>query len=115
MIPPTALSTKLGRLHLPNPVLVASGTFGYAREMAGLVDFKKLGGIVPKTVTLNPRPGNPPPRTAETTSGLLNAIGLDNDGLEYFLENHLPWLASTEVACPIVLNIAAKFPAWQPG
>ncbi len=108
MIPPTALSTKLGRLHLPNPVLVASGTFGYAREMAGLVDFKKLGGIVPKTVTLNPRPGNPPPRTAETTSGLLNAIGLDNDGLEYFLQNHLPWLASTEVACPIVLNIAAK-------
>ena len=68
MIPPTALSTKLGRLHLPNPVLVASGTFGYAREMAGLVDFKKLGGIVPKTVTLNPRPGNPPPRTADDQS-----------------------------------------------
>jgi len=108
MIPVSALAVTLGRLRLPNPVLVASGTFGYAREMAGLVDFRRLGGIVPKTVTLNPRAGNPPPRTAETTSGLLNAIGLDNDGLEYFLANHLPWLSSPEVGCPVILNIAAK-------
>ena len=103
-----SLAVSLGRLHLPNPVLVASGTFGYAREMAGLVDLAGLGGIVPTTVTSLPRAGNPPPRTAETTSGLLNAIGLDNDGLEYFLANHLPWLSSPEVGCPIVLNIAAK-------
>ncbi|MFM8933157.1 MAG: dihydroorotate dehydrogenase [Gemmataceae bacterium] len=108
MIPVSALAVSLGRLRLPNPVLVASGTFGYAREMAGLVDFRRLGGIVPKTVTLNPRAGNPPPRTAETSSGLLNAIGLDNDGLEYFLANHLPWLSSPEVGCPVILNIAAK-------
>ena len=72
------LSVTLGRLRLANPVLVASGTFGYAREMDGVVDFAKLGGIVPKTVTRQPRAGNPPPRTVETPSGMLNAIGLDN-------------------------------------
>src|SRR5438270_234764 len=73
------LSVTLGRLSLRNPILVASGTFGYAREMAGLVDFAKLGGVIPKTVTAQPRIGNPPPRTVETPCGLLNAIGLDND------------------------------------
>src|SRR5260370_28406466 len=70
------LSVTLGRLRLANPILVASGTFGYAREMAGVVDFKLLGGIIPKTTTRQPRPGNPPPRTVETPSGMLNAIGL---------------------------------------
>ncbi|MCZ2342282.1 MAG: dihydroorotate dehydrogenase [Bacteroidales bacterium] len=100
------LSVTLGRLTLQNPVLVASGTFGYAKEMAGLVDFQKLGGIVPKTVTQSPRAGNPPPRTVETASGLLNAIGLDNDGLEHFLEQYLPYLRSLPTA--VIGNIAGK-------
>lgn len=100
------LTVRLGRLALRNPVLVASGTFGYAREMAGLVDFARLGGIVPKTVTQAPRAGNKPPRTVETSSGMLNAIGLDNDGLEHFLEHHLPYLRTLPTA--IVGNIAGK-------
>ena len=60
------LAVTLGRLHLKNPILVASGTFGYAREMASAVDFSRLGGIIPKTVTRQPRAGNPPPRTVES-------------------------------------------------
>jgi len=100
------LSVTLGRLSLRNPVLVASGTFGYAREMAGLVDFAELGGIVPKTVTMAPRAGNPPPRTVETPSGMLNAIGLDNDGLEHFLAHHLPSLRTQPTA--VLGNIAGK-------
>lgn len=100
------LSVSLGRLRLANPVLVASGTFGYAREMAGVVDFAQLGGIVPKTVTRQPRVGNPPPRTVETPSGLLNAIGLDNDGIEHFLSHHLPYLRTLPTA--IIANIAGK-------
>src|SRR6478672_2299052 len=100
------LSVTLGRLALRNPVLVASGTFGYAREMAGLIDFAKLGGVIPKTVTRAARAGNPPPRTVETPSGMLNAIGLDNDGLEHFLAHHLPYLRTLPTA--IVGNIAGK-------
>lgn len=100
------LSVSLGRLALRNPVLVASGTFGYAKEMAPLVDFAKLGGVVPKTVTHAPRAGNKPPRTVETASGMLNAIGLDNDGLEHFLTHHLPYLKTLPTA--IVGNIAGK-------
>ncbi len=100
------LSVRLGRLALRNPVLVASGTFGYAREMAPLVDFSKLGGIVPKTVTAAPRAGNKPPRTVETASGLLNAIGLDNDGLEHFLAHHLPYLRTLPTA--VFGNVAGK-------
>ena len=88
------LDVQLGRLRLANPITVASGTFGYAREMAGLVDLSRLGGILPKTITQQPRPGNPPPRTVETTGGMLNSIGLDNDGIEAFLERQLPYLAS---------------------
>jgi dihydroorotate dehydrogenase (NAD+) catalytic subunit len=100
------LSVTLGRLALRNPVLVASGTFGYAREMAGVVEFAKLGGIIPKTVTAAPRHGNTPPRTVETASGMLNAIGLDNDGLEHFLTDHLPYLRTLPTA--VIGNIAGK-------
>ncbi len=100
------LSVTLGRIRFRNPILVASGTFGYAKEMAGLVDFSKLGGIVPKTVTQQPRAGNAPPRTVETSSGMLNAIGLDNDGLEHFLSHHLPYLLQQPTA--IIGNIAGK-------
>ncbi len=102
----TDLSVTLGRLHLRNPILVASGTFGYAREMAGVVDFARLGGIIPKTVTRRPRIGNPPPRTVETASGMLNAIGLDNDGIEHFLHHHVPYLRTLPTA--IIANIAGK-------
>src|ERR1700687_3618058 len=100
------LSVTLGRLRLANPILVASGTFGYAREMAGAVDFAKLGGIIPKTVTRQPRIGNPPPRTVETPSGMLNAIGLDNDGIDHFIAHHLPYLRTLPTA--IIANIAGK-------
>jgi dihydroorotate dehydrogenase (NAD+) catalytic subunit len=99
------LSVALGRLRLPNPILVASGTFGYGREMAGLVDLRRLGGIVPKTITPAPRKGNVPWRTVETASGLLNSIGLDNDGVESFLTRQLPWLLGC--GAPVIVSIAA--------
>ena len=99
------LSVQLGRLQLANPIMVASGTFGYAREMVNLVDLGRLGAIVPKTVTPQPRQGNAPWRTIETPSGLLNSIGLDNDGLDAFLAHHLPYLHST--GSPAVVSIAA--------
>src|SRR5271168_218251 len=98
------LAVTLGRLRLQNPILVASGTFGYAREMAGAIDFARLGGIIPKTVTRLPRIGNAPPRTVETPSGMLNAIGLDNDGIDHFIEHHLPYLRTLPTA--IIANIA---------
>jgi dihydroorotate dehydrogenase (NAD+) catalytic subunit len=98
------LAISLNRLQLANPILVASGTFGYAREMQPFVPFAKLGGIIPKTVTPLPRIGNPPPRTFETAGGLLNSIGLDNDGLDAFLEKHLPFLL--ELGTSLIVNIA---------
>ena len=100
------LEVQLNRLRLKNPILVASGTFGYAREMAAFADFSQLGGIIPKTVTPLPRPGNPPPRTVETSSGLLNSIGLDNDGLDAFIEKHLNALLG--LGTSIIANIAGK-------
>lgn len=100
------LSVRLGRLSLGNPILVASGTFGYAREMVPFVPLTDLGGIVPKTVTARPRAGNPTPRIVETSAGMLNAIGLDNDGLDHFLEHHLPWLRT--VGTSIFVNIAGE-------
>ncbi len=98
------LSVSLGRLRLANPIMVASGTFGYAREMAGLVELGRLGAIVPKTITPQPRGGNAPWRTVETSGGMLNSIGLDNDGVEAFVEHHLPYLAGLGTA--IVVSIA---------
>ncbi|MCA8995433.1 MAG: dihydroorotate dehydrogenase [Planctomycetaceae bacterium] len=100
------LEVQLGRLRLRNPILVASGTFGYAREMAAFVDFAKIGGIIPKTITPVGRIGNPPPRTVETASGMLNSIGLDNDGLDTFITKHIPYL--TSLAAPAFANIAGR-------
>src|ERR1700694_753145 len=100
------LTVTLGRLRLAHPGMVASGTLGDAREMAGSVDFARLGGIVPKPVTRQPRAGNSPPRTVETPSGMLNAIGLDNDGIEHFLQHHLPYLRTLPTA--VIGNIAGK-------
>ena len=102
--PSADLSVLLGRLRLPNPILVASGTFGYGREMTGFVELARLGGIVPKTITWLPRKGNVPWRTVETASGLLNSIGLDNDGVEAFLAKQLPFLANC--GTPIIVSIA---------
>src|SRR5438477_5186282 len=106
--PPVAadLTVQLGRLTLRNPILTASGTFGYAREMERLVDFRRLGGILPKTVTAVARPGNTPWRTVETACGLLNSIGLDNDGIDAFVEHHLPYLSSLPTA--IIVSIAGR-------
>ena len=100
------LRVTLGRLSLANPVLVASGTFGYVREMAPFVRLERLGGVIPKTVTFQPRAGNPTPRTVETASGLLNAIGLDNDGIEHFISHHLPYLRNVGTA--VIANIAGE-------
>ncbi|MDD3586318.1 MAG: dihydroorotate dehydrogenase, partial [Thermoguttaceae bacterium] len=102
----TSLAVELGTLRLPNPIMVASGTFGYAREMASLVHLARLGAIVPKTITIDPRAGNIPPRTVETASGLLNAIGLDNDGLDEFIDHKIKYLKT--IGCPIIVSIAAK-------
>ncbi len=101
---PVDLSVELNRLKLKNPILVASGTFGYAQEAVAFCDYSMLGGIVPKTVTMHPRAGNPPPRTVETSCGLLNSIGLDNDGIDYFLEKHVPHLLS--LGTSIIANVA---------
>lgn len=100
------LAVQLNRLRLANPILVASGTVGYAREMQAYVRFDRLGGVIPKTITPQPRLGNPPPRTVETPSGLLNSIGLDNDGLEAFVEKHLGYLLGLETA--VIANIAGR-------
>ncbi len=100
------LRVKLGRLELKNPVLVASGTFGYVREMTSFVRVDRLGGVIPKTVTFSPRAGNPTPRTVETAAGLLNAIGLDNDGIGHFKSHHLPYLRTIGTA--VIANIAGE-------
>jgi len=98
------LQVRLGPLLLPSPVLVASGTFGYAREMERLVDLSRLGAVLPKTITSQPRAGNRPWRTVETAAGLLNSIGLDNDGIEAFVAHHLPYLR--QLPCPTIVSIA---------
>ncbi len=100
------LAVSLGRLKLKNPIMVASGTFGYAREMEKIVDVSQLGGVLPKTITAEPRIGNKPWRTVETSAGLLNAIGLDNDGVEAFLQHHLPYLRGLGTA--VVVSVAGR-------
>ena len=97
------LRVKIGPLTLKNPVLTASGTFGYGQEYSELVDLSLLGGIVVKGLSLKPRSGNPPPRTVETPCGMLNAIGLANVGLESFLKEKLPALQKLKTA--VIVNI----------
>ena len=92
-----------------NPVLTASGTFGYGVEFAGYGDLTHLGGIVVKGLSLKPRPGNPLPRVAETPCGMLNAVGLQNDGVESFLKSKLPRLPWHET--PVIANLYATSPA----
>lgn len=100
------LAVHIGTLKLKNPVLVASGTFGYADEFKDFVDVRKLGAVVSKTITLKPRKGNPPPRTCETPSGMLNSIGLENPGLEAFIKEKLALLKKTGV--PVIVSIASE-------
>lgn len=97
------LRIKIGPLELKNPVLTASGTFGYGQEYSDLIDLSLLGGIVVKGLSLKPRAGNPPPRTVETPCGMLNAIGLANMGLETFLKEKLPALQKLNTA--VIVNI----------
>ena len=92
----------LGGIALRNPVLTASGTYGYGTELAPFVDLRRLGGIVAKSLTLEPRRGNMPRRIAETPSGMLNAIGLENVGVEAFLREKLPALPD---GVPVVASV----------
>ena len=84
------LRVKIGELELKNPVLTASGTFGYGEEFSDFVDLNRLGGFIVKGTTLNPREGNPYPRMVETPSGMLNAVGLQNKGVDYFIQHIYP-------------------------
>jgi dihydroorotate dehydrogenase (NAD+) catalytic subunit len=97
------MAVKLGRLKLANPIMTASGTFGYGEEYSGYVDLNKLGAVVVKGLSLKPRLGNPPPRVMETTGGMLNAIGLQNIGVDAFIEEKLPFLCKYNVA--VIANI----------
>jgi len=100
------LSVNIGKIKLKNPVMVASGTFGYAEEFRDFINLKELGAIVTKTITLKPRQGNPAPRTCETPSGMLNSIGLENPGLEAFIREKLPLL--NKIGVPIIVSISAE-------
>lgn len=102
----SVLKTRLGILELETPLLTASGTFGFGEEYAALMQLEGLGGLVAKTLTLAPRPGNAPPRTVETPAGMLNAIGLQNPGLDYFLKEELPRLQHGVV--PLMISIAGE-------
>ena len=107
------LSVSIGRLTLKNPVMTASGTFGCGEEYAPFVELSRLGAIVVKGLSLAPRAGNPPPRTVETPAGMLNAIGLENVGVEAFIEEKLPFLrrCGTAVICNIFGETAAQYGA----
>ena len=100
------LRVTLGSLTLANPVLAAAGTFGYGLEFAKAVPLKRLGGIVTKTLTLRPREGNPPPRVVETASGMLNAVGLQNIGLDAFLREKLPALRAH--GTPVIVSVLGE-------
>lgn len=103
---PPSMTTRLGPLALPNPVLTASGTFGYGIEAPDLTGAAHLGAIVTKTVTLEPRAGNAPPRLHETPSGVINSIGLQNVGIDRFLQEKLPLLAG--MGCRVIVSIGGR-------
>lgn len=100
------LSVQVGELKFRNPILLASGTVGYGNEISDFVDLNKIGGIVTKSLSLKPRKGNPPQRIVETPAGMLNAIGLQNVGVEEFLNEKVPFLKKFDV--PLICNIAAS-------
>lgn len=98
--------TDLGFARLKNPLMSASGCFGWGREYSSLFDLQILGAVVTKAVTIEPRLGNPVPRVAETAAGMLNAIGLQNEGLEAVMAKDLPWLLAQKV--PVLVNVAGR-------
>ena len=100
-------TVRLAGLTLRNPVMTASGTFGYGAEYADFVDLNRLGAIVVKGLSLAPRDGNPPPRTVETPSGMLNSVGLQNPGAAAFIADKLPYLAKFDT--PVIVNLNASF------
>ncbi|NLN87845.1 MAG: dihydroorotate dehydrogenase [Syntrophomonadaceae bacterium] len=100
------LSTDLGGIKMNNPVAVASGTFGYGREYEDYMDIAVIGAVIVKGTTLEPRVGNPPPRIIETPAGMLNAIGLENPGVDIFLSEHLPYLRDKGVT--VIANLAGN-------
>lgn len=100
------LSTRLGDIKLKNPVLTASGTFGYGTEYSDFIDLSRLGGFVVKGTTLEPREGNPYPRMAETPSGMLNAVGLQNKGVDHFIEHTYPTIAGC--GAEVIVNVSGK-------
>jgi len=97
------LRVSIGSLKLKNPVMTASGTFGYAREFEPYVNLHRLGAVVVKGISLEPRPGNPPPRIVETSCGMLNAIGLENVGVERFISEKM--VSLQEVKVPVIVNV----------
>jgi dihydroorotate dehydrogenase (NAD+) catalytic subunit len=107
-VQPSRLAVDLAGLSLQNPLLLASGTAGYGRELDGVVDVETLGGIVTKAVSLEPRDGAPAPRVAEFPSGMLNAIGLANPGVESVLADHLPWLAARVKRSRVIVNVVGS-------
>jgi dihydroorotate dehydrogenase (NAD+) catalytic subunit len=100
------LSVQIAGVKFSNPVLVASGTFGYGEDYGALLELSKLGGIITKSITLNPREGNAPPRTVETPSGMLNAIGLANIGVDRFIQEKLPFLRKQKTR--VIVNVAGS-------
>ena len=100
------LKVKLGKLHLKNPVMTASGTFGYGTEYLDFVDMSRIGGIIVKGTTLRERQGNPYPRMAETPSGMLNAVGLQNKGVDYFIDHIYPSVKDFDTS--IFVNVSGS-------
>jgi dihydroorotate dehydrogenase (NAD+) catalytic subunit len=100
------LSVTIANVKFANPVLVASGTFGFGEEYGKLIDLSRLGGVITKSVTQEPREGNLPPRTCETASGMLNAIGLTNPGVDVFIKEKLPFLR--KIKTRVVVNVAGR-------
>ena len=100
------VSVDIGGIKLKNPVMTASGTFGYGAEFDDLIDLNRLGGIIVKGLSLEPSKGNPPPRIIETSCGMLNAIGLENVGIDAFIDKKLPFLKT--INAPVIVNIYGK-------
>ena len=102
------LTTNIAGIEFRNPVLTASGTFGYGPEFADFVDLSKIGGIIVKGTTLKPREGHPYPRMAETPSGMLNCVGLQNKGVDYFVVKIYPHIEKLDTN--VIVNVAGSSP-----
>lgn len=103
-----SLNVKIGELSLKNPVLTASGTFGYGEEFSDFIDLSRIGGFITKGTTLNPREGNDYPRMAETASGMLNCVGLQNKGVDHFIEHIYPRIKAFNTN--IIVNVSGSSP-----